>query len=858
MRWEFKTVLFFWGRRLCWFYLWVAMAIWAQEGQRPSSPQPPLDINHASFEEIARLPIPRELAERIYYRIEYQGPLKNIYQLTRIEGMTPELFLRLKQLIRVEPYLPKTEREARIERLYYKLDRWEGNEGTSQALIDAWIEQALEPLNVNTITYDQLLNLQGVSPVDAASIIRYREEVGKITGLRDLRNAPFLSYFGYRNARDFLTFEEPEKKREFHGHLLVRIHNTPFFTEEAEATAIIPPESIENNYPDVYTRFMGSWGRDVKVGFSFWHALYEPVIYQDLGFVRIPRPKFYLGVENQRLGPIRVRKLYLGNYALAFGQGVVMENTDFFLPRKTGFGFRKRFIGLSGDNSRTRQYKLSGIAAQLQLENAHVFLFGSFDSRDAILNRTPVKQNGQLHYPVNQFIVLDQRFRYAPGDVNRERLGLSWHDAVKELLYGFRFRYDLLPATRIGITYYESAYDRLLRPDIYDIVDPQNANQLRLADGEVFHAYGGPISDGRNPFWKAARSFRRVYGIDLQSVFQNVAVQMEYAELEKSSPFSLFGANPRAFVASAYVQYNSFYLLALFRDYDLGFDNPYQRSFSNYRRYKRTIFERYFYLQNPLYGQLYTNNPQPQAEKGWYVYSRYQVNRKMVLTVEYDNWLRKADDASQFRLVGTLNFRPIFPITISLRQKYQGREKQNRLTTDYFENYEFRGMVRARLSRFNELGIIYSSSVTRFRPRPRLYYPLKTGRVYERVNTAGNMASPGEALGGFFTHNFNRHLKLKGFLGFYNGFFWNFEDTQFLVMDSDRGALRMWFSVYSRISNQLSLRIKFTRDYAYPITYFRARDADNETLPSTGGRYYQGNWIQPTQNFFYLEFSYHF
>ncbi len=830
----------------------------AQPVETPYTPDNPLDINHASYEEIARLPIPRELAERIYQRIEYQGPLRHIYQLTQIEGMTPELFRRLKPLIRVEPYAPKTEREARIEQLYYKLDRWEGNEGISQALIDAWIEQALEPADINTITYDQLLNLQGVSPVDAAAIIHYRNRVGRISSLRDLRAVPHLSYFGYRNVRDFVTFEMPRATRRFHGHLLVRIHNTPFFTEEAEATAIIPAESIENNYPDVYTRFMGSWGRNFKVGFSFWHALYEPFLYQDLGFGRIPRPKFYLGIENQQLGPIEVRKLYLGNYVLAFGQGVVMENTDFFQPRKTGFGFRKRFLGLSGDNSRTRQYKLSGVATELRLHRAHLFLFGSFDSRDAVLNRNPVLLDGRIHYPVNQFIVLDQRFRYAPGDAFRERLGLSWRDAVKELLYGFHFAFDLFPTTQVGITYYESAYDRLLRPDIDDIVDPRNANRLRPADGEIMAAYGGAFSDSRNPFWKGARSFRRVYGVNVQSVLQNVAFQMEYAELDKSTSFSLLGKNPRALVAAAYLQYNSFYLLGLFRDYSVGFDNPYQRSFSNYRRYKRTLFERYFYLQSPLYGQLYTNNPQPQAEKGWYIYSRYQVNRKIVLTVEYDNWWRKADDAAQFRLVGTLNFRPIFPITISLRQKYQGREKQNSRSIDYFENYEFRGTLRARLSRFDELGFIYSSSVTRFRPRPRLYYPLFPGREYQAANAAGNMASPGEALGGFFTHNFNRRLKVKGFLGYYKGFFWNFEDTQFLVMDSYRGALRMWVSIYSRLSPQLSVRLKITRDYPYPITYFHARSSDNQEIPPSGGKYYQGSWIQPIQNFFYMEVSYHF
>lgn len=831
----------------------------SQETTTPYSYDNQLDINNAEFEEIVKLPVTETIAEEIYARITYQGPFISIFELRDIDGINQELFLTLKPLIRIEPYVSKSEREERIEDLYYKLDRWEGGEGTDQALVDLWIEQALEPVDINNIRYEQLLNLQGVSPVDAAAIVNYRNTVGEISSLRDLRSAPNLSYFGYRNARDFISFEPVQEHREFHGHLLYRTHNTPFLTEEAEATEELdePIEAIDNNYPDVYTRFLGSYGKNIKFGISHWHALYEPVISQDIGFIDIPKPKFYIGIENQKWGEFELRKFYVGNYALAFGQGVVMENTDFFTPRKTGFGWRKRFIGLSGDNSRTRQYKLSGIAAQIAWRNFNLFLFGSFDKRDAILNRQPLVLDGKEHYAVNQFIVLDQRFEFAPKDTIRRDLDLPWRDNVKELLYGAHFSYDVFPATQVGFTYYESAYDRLLRPEISDIYDE---DQTSLADNEIYNSYGGAISDGENPFWSDAKSFRRIYGMDFQTVFENVSLQAEYAELDKES---FFDKNPKAFVGSAYVQYNSFNLLGLYRDYDLGFDNPYQRSPSNYRRFKRTIYEDYFYLQDPFYGQLYSNNPQPQAERGFYIRSRYQMNRNFVFTMEYDTWVRKADDASQFRVVGTLEFRPIFPLRINLRQKYQGREKQDQISTEYFENFEFRGLMRMRLSRFDELGFIYSSALTKFRPRPRLYFPVQPGDSLSNTNLAGNIGSPGEVLGGFYTHNFNEWMKVKGFLGYYKGFYWTFEDTQFLVLDSERGAMRFWISLYSRISNNISMRIKYTRDYQYPITYIHTRNTSNEQVdPGQSefipGKYYQGNLAQPIQDFYYLELNYHF
>ena len=63
---------------------------------------------------------------------------------------------------------------------------------------------------------------------------------------------------------------------------------------------------------------------------------------------------------------------------------------------------------------------------------------------------------------------------------------------------------------------------------------------------------------------------------------------------------------PDAIVLSAYAQFSNLSILALYRNYDLEFDNPYQRSFSNYQRYKTTIFEDTYWLDDPIYGYLYS------------------------------------------------------------------------------------------------------------------------------------------------------------------------------------------------------------------------------------------------------------
>ena len=257
-----------------------------------------------------------------------------------------------------------------------------------------------------------------------------------------------------------------------------------------------------------------------KFGFSYTRNLYEPDEFFNSDFLRIPKGKFYFGIENLNLSGFKIKKLYLGNYSLSIGQGVIMENTDFFTPRKSGYGFRKRFNGISGDNSRTREFQLQGIATELQYKNFDAILFSSFTSRDAILNRQI--QDSTRGRGFNQFIVLNQRFEYALDDLERspDNYNLPWLNSVNEFTVGSNFRYTFLPGTYFGITYYESAYDRPLEPDLEEIVGSENLSRLVLADNEIRNAYGGYISKGTNPFWQDAVSFRRIYGFDFQTIFR--------------------------------------------------------------------------------------------------------------------------------------------------------------------------------------------------------------------------------------------------------------------------------------------------------------------------------------------------
>jgi len=137
---------------------------------------------------------------------------------------------------------------------------------------------------------------------------------------------------------------------------------------------------------------------------------------------------------------------------------------------------------------------------------------------------------------------------------------------------------------------------------------------------------------------------------------------------------------------------------------------------------------------------------------------------------------------------------------------------------------------------------LYSSSKLIVHPRPRVF---------------GDMVLDGEAIAVNYAHNVNRYFRLSGMLSYYKGFLWNFEDTQFMVMDSRQGAFRYWFSVYSRLTSNLSVRLKYTADHHKPINNIQFQPYQS-TIDANPGKKFAADWLRYDQNMFYLELNYNF
>ena len=775
-------------------------------------------INSASFEEIRSLPLTDSQSESLYEFVLYHGPIENIYDLNKVDALGLEDIQNLKELVNFNIQYESNVIGSRLSDRYRKVENWTSEEGANEGLVEVWLDRLAEPKNINSATWNDLMALQNVSPVDAVAVMKRIDE-GEITYPKALRGAIGLSYWGYRNMVDFFTYENHDSTDSFHLWYNTTYKTLPSTTSFDEEVGSV--EQLNNHPGDLHHKLVGTFGKHWKLSLATHRQLGEKGYDIKLGDMKIPSLKWSLTYRDLKLGGLNFERIILGNFSATIGQGIVFENTDFFSPRRSGYSWSRRVHGVFPDISRTRQYAMKGIAFQSGTNNLDFVGFLSRHKRDAVLNQDE---------SFATFITLYPRSNYGLAD---ENVGIDYNflDVVEEITYGGSMRIIAKPGTFIGLSAYESLYNRPLTPDISKtvIADANEGKFLtsigNTADTEIAAMYS---SYADSPLWDKAKSFRRVFGVDFSTVIRNIALQGEYGVLDKNGNSGIEKSDPNAFVLSGYAQFNNYSILVVYRDYDLEFDNPYQRSFSNYQRYKGTIFEDTFYLEDPIYGFLYSGQAQPQSEKGLYVNSRYQPHRALVISGDFDTWTRAADQARYFRTVMRLQYRPVFNVRFNIRHKWQKRGSMSSLDPSAFYSQETIIRSQIRLSAYDQLELMWVRSWVDFTSRRRLTLDLTSGG--EDPSLVGSAGTGSEAVGFKITHNFNKRIKLMSQVMLYNGFIWNFEDTDFRVFDSNSDAIRFWVSLFSRINDRWAVRLKWTTDSASPVTNyaFEPQDETNQ------------------------------
>ncbi len=801
-----------------------------------------LDINNAPLKEFYKLPIDKKLAYNMWYYREFHSYYTSYYELMNVKGMNVESFLKLKTLIYVKKHKIVNPTSKRLNSLYYILARQSDEEGLQEGVTDEWTDYLLSPFNINRGTYDQFLNMPNVSPVDAYAISMKLKDSGSISSRRSLRNTSGLSSWGYRNLRNFVDYSDSEYDNKLHFLGQIYFDNTPYLQDDEDMMASLVAQyankgadflrNYMNTKPALMTKLrirreLPKFGKEIKLG-----GLLSRQYGDDFPITRTS--KYFVEYRYND-----TNKLIVGDYRLAFGQGLIMENSDYYSPRKTGFGFSKRIIGLIGDTSRTEEFRLHGVAAQLNVGPVNSTVFYSHDKKDAILNDDGTVQDYIINKPSLTNADLEELNNIALATNSN-----SWaspvaipdaRDVLDEKTFGANIKIEPFPGNYIAFTGYQSLYNKFFHPlsrsEFIKIINPDNQTKYEpKIDPDINDEYFDLYNN-----MGQKNSKRTILGGEFGINYKNVNIQGEYGKLIKEAnyiskylgnmQYSSFNfKGPQAFIVSAYTQYNSLNILALYRNIDVGYDNPYARPFAENPRFNDTFFEKASYmLANPLNGDLYTQSPWSQPEEGIYLETRYQFSRAFTISRAYiDLWRRKADNRPSLRFQGELEYKPIFALRINLKQKFLWNKLDNSDARSISRSSETTIRIRGRLSDYDQVGFEYFYSYTILPPYSYLSNNADNtggGTTDPVSNPADNLLEGSEKLyGSSYTFSYSRHFTktfdIRMDLTFWDSpssSLWDWEDTRIDFM-SGKGH-KYWFVMTDWLSPNINLKFKFWYKY---------------------------------------------
>jgi len=734
-----------------------------------------IDLNRAPPEEIYKLPVDSVVARRIYeYRTLY-GYFGSIYELRRIEGIDGTLFEEIKPLVKI--VIPAVER-TEWGSILYEQKKLASEEPPSKAAVDVWEDLIRSPMNVNEATFDELLNIDRMTPIDAAAILRHRQ-YRAINSARDLRRVKDLSYYAYTSLRKYVQYEPEPLLKKPYGSVRLKLDNTNRLDvgeDENIATRISYLETAVNQLDTIADDLVRVYGWDtshisglrrnlaheldtlrqynarptfdVRARFNYQQKLRAGLHYNE--YYR--NLKGYVGIAH--IGP--VQHFYVGNYRIVWGEGLMIDNSDEYRAR-----IYARSSGIYGDLTENYGYKMLGAAGAFLVDLQSVALMPSFfysnTTRDAILN-----PDGTVWRIFNN----PYRFSTYKNNVNEQALGASFGVAPIE---------KTLPGTQITFEGMKLGYDKGINPDPRWIDIP-----LDKYDPAFYPEITTLSFDSTRTFLGAT------FVLPVFNTFISGEIVRQHDE-----------NNPAyAYLVRSRIQYDYLYLNVLYRHFDVSYDNPFNRGFSEYRRFEDTPFERPYALVDPEYASMY-DDPAPKPEEGVYLETRYQLTRNLLISRAYlDIFKNLSHNLLNQRGYFEFEYQPIWPVRLRFSQKimrkYLPRDVQPTLSTTH------ETALRA---------FFYLPNFDALRVEARF------GMVDLTARDAEDLILEGGFLSFSFQHNFSEAFSFEGGFAIWktDGMSqWIFEDVGIDFLYAD--GIKFYLVSSQKIGNML-LRAKFSQKF---------------------------------------------
>jgi hypothetical protein len=826
-----------------------------------------VDLNSATFAELKTLPITEQQARDIYDYKQNIAYFENIYDLRKVSSIDQQTLEILRPLITIAHYIETDDSVVRREQIGYLLQRMDANEGSQEGMSDVWEDFLMTPQNANGMFFNDYLSLPNVSPVDAFAVMRRRAQGDTLADQRDLKNSPGLSYYGYSNMKNYVYYKEPPIKDRIFVDYQLKYLSLPFEDDQLDmyklpflrytyGTTLTDPFIANLNHkdrsywgyfhlnnfaPSVMNKIRVRYGNNIKAGALYDSPMGEKDIINTDVKNLLEDGKFYAGYENtvNLLGATGI-KGYFGNYRVTYGEGLCLDNTDYYTSRNTGYGFTKRILGVTPDLSRTQEYSMKGLALELRKTWMDASFFYSRDKKDAIVymsdsvytdgtHHSVPKKNPDGTYQVLGYVTATQSFdndalAKAEDYFNAElRAGDSSHqwavpfinlaprqDFLSETVIGGHLTLSPFVGTNLGFTTYTSFYDNT------DFVVPDNTSlkQLLIRDNYNYKYWKIPSNEISSLYstknGSYNRDYRRLIGLDWMTVIKNTSFSGEYAELSVSDGQDLwFGDDPHAVVLTTYTQFDNLYLLSLYRNYDLKFDNPYSRAFSEHQKLTNTILDDYGYtLTNPLLSDMVYNNAQAQAERGFYFETRYRFNSYFTLGKTYvDIWERLCDHRKSVRFQGDLDYRPLYQLSLRLKYKKQINRYDDTADRAVSKTDEYTASVATFLSARDYLSFEYRYNTVWGPPYLSITNPAEA-TANDQAN--GSTQMTGDFVAVNYDHNFNDNFSITGSVLYWNGHgisHWDWEDIEIDFMGQK--GMKYWFTIQDQLAHNLFFSFKY-------------------------------------------------
>ncbi|MEO0206425.1 MAG: helix-hairpin-helix domain-containing protein [candidate division WOR-3 bacterium] len=736
-----------------------------------------IDINRAKIDEFYKLPVDSSLAQAIYNHRQIYGQFKSVYELLNVPGVDAEKFEKIKPLVKIAVPFP-----ARLEwgSIIAEQKKLASEEPPSKGAIDEWEDLLFTPININRAWYDDLILIDRMTPIDAQAVLKTISQK-EIKSSRDLRRVNGLSYYSYVSLRRYVQYTDTIDKK-FHGSARLRLENNNRLDtgedDENIATRLSYLEQARSEIDNTIINLKNyyDWEDDdcerlrkqidtslntlknFKVGpeYSFrTKGNYERRL--RLGILHKPNMNFtkgYIGLGD--VGPIY--RFYLGNYRVVWGEGIMVDNTDEYRSRVFS-----RSTGIYGDLTDAKNYVFTGTAGSFFLPlpknagNIKPSFFYSTAQRDAISNPDGTVWRSIFNY---------YDFDYLKNQLNEQVAGVNLRISPLE---------KINPGTYIALEGMVLDYpEDKINPDPKWIDIPL---------------------DKYDPWFypeitQLSKSSRRYYyGSEFSIPYKNFFLSGEYVT-QQDTMYN----KASAYILKSRLQYDYFYLNVLYRYFSPDYDNPYNRGFSEYRRFEDTPFERPYALVNPEFISMY-DDPAPKPEKGIFFETRYQLTRNITLTRAYfDVFENVCHNLNNLRGYFEFEFQPIFPVRIRYSEKYIRKYLPRIIQPTLSQTIETSIRALFYLSNFDNLGIEY-----------------RNGNVYMTASENEDMELSGGFLNLSYEHNFLTGFSVEGGLALWktDGMSqWIFEDTGIDFL-SDQG-MKYYIVVSQKIGNLLT-KFKFRK-----------------------------------------------